>query len=242
MIRVIRSENLGFGASLTRAVTEASGQYICLLDADDYFTTDKLARVALAIQRGRLLITNYSQMVDERGNILAGRISCGGNTSSLCVQRNAALSLCPAESELSFHPLNEAGHGEIVPDALTYYRFHESSMMRRHRADDWYGFQARVTHSLAERLRVLSAAPPFWAEGKLLQAISNGYRSMAYYDEMEQSLLAGRWCAAVSRIPAIFRFALGSKSGIRMWHCKVAARGLFNRPIRLAGASSLTSS
>jgi len=232
-IRVIRSDNLGFGASLTRAITEASGEYVCLLDADDYFASDKLARLGGRIQSGRLFITHHAQMIDENGTVLVGRIGTGGNTSTLCVHRKAALSLCPAESELSFHPLNEAGHGETVPEILAFYRFHKSSMMRTHRADHWYNFQARVTHSLASRLQALSKSPPFWGEPKLLRAISNAYRSMAYYDEMEASLLAGNWPSAVSRIPSIFRFAFRSKNGIRTWHWKVAVRGLLNRAIRL---------
>ncbi|WP_049887662.1 glycosyltransferase family 2 protein [Saccharopolyspora spinosa] len=45
-VRVVNKAHEGFAATLTRAVDEASGEWLALLDADDAFTPDKLRRLA----------------------------------------------------------------------------------------------------------------------------------------------------------------------------------------------------
>src|SRR5436190_1000320 len=44
-VRVSRTVRGGFGATLGRALTEAVGKYVCLLDADDFFAPSMLRTI-----------------------------------------------------------------------------------------------------------------------------------------------------------------------------------------------------
>jgi len=237
-IRVSRSANLGFGASLTRAITEASGEYVCLLDADDYFATDKIARLTSEILKGRLFISHPNQLIRSDGTLIEGRLGDAGNTSTVCVHRAAALTLCPVDNELSFYVLSEAGHGVTLPDPLTFYRLHAGSMMRSRKPETWYRHLTEIAHSLATRLYRMADSPPFWGDSAMLHSLSNGFRSIAYCNEMEAELLAGAWGKAIGTIPSILRYSATSTHGTRLWHFRVALRGLLNKPMKFEGVQS----
>lgn len=233
-VRVLRSENQGFGASLDKAISEASGDYVCLLDADDYFDKDKILTLLPFMQQGYLYIEHAKYFIDSDDQLINSKIHGGGNTSTLCLNRAAALSLLPTQNEIFFHPLKSAGHGIEIDQPLTYYRIHSSSMIRSKQASIWYSHLAEVTHTLADQLLSMSQKPPSWADSDMLKRISQEYRATAYYDQMEAAL---HWKQRKQSILACFRIllaAMGSRTGITIWHCKVVIRGiLLAKPLEL---------
>jgi len=188
-IRVVRGANAGFGSSLTKAVVEARGDFVCLLDADDYFDREKLAASAHLLGEGFSLIIGSNYFVDENGGRIEERMQGGGNTSTLCVRREAAISLLPVENELSFHAILAAGNGVYAPRALTYYRIHGGSMTNRTIPGKWNTYLAGVTHRLADRMAGLSPATASWLQS-VAQAkrIAGRFRAQAFYNELEAAL------------------------------------------------------
>ena len=234
-IRAIHSENQGFGASLNRAVSEASGSYICLLDADDYFASDKFDKIHYWIKKGYYYIANSVYLLRRDTQPSDAPVGGPGSTSTLCLHREAALTLLPVENEISFSPLREAGHGIALSEPLTYYRVHNDSMMRKDGHVVWYRKLASVTHALATKLDKQANLPPFWCTALMLRKISQRYRAIAYYDEMEAELLEGNWIKAVAKIPLLLWYFQPSGGEHRFWHMRVALRCLRNKPIRCEG-------
>lgn len=131
-VRVVRKAREGFGATLTRAVAEASGNWLAPLDADDTFAPDKLRTLAPHLaDPARLLIQHASYFVDAAGRPLAEGTDPGGSTSTLVVRTDAARDLLPVTNELFFHVLADLGHGICLPEPLSRYRVHEESMTDR---------------------------------------------------------------------------------------------------------------
>ena len=231
-IRVLRSQNQGFGASLDKAVREALGDYVCLLDADDYFSSNKILALLPWIKSGYLYIENKNYFVNSDDQALDSHVHGGGNTSTLCLNRIAALSLLPVQNEIFFHPLESADHGVKLDDALTFYRVHTSSMMGSKLPHIWYIHLAEVTHNLANKLFEMSEkSPPNWTTSKELRKISKDYQAVAYYNEMEAALQLGQRIKTLSICVKIFLAAISSKNGIKNWHFKVIARGLLAKPM-----------
>ncbi len=226
-IRVLRSPNQGFGASLDKAIREASGDYVCLLDADDYFTPNKIVMLLSAIQQGYLYIENKKKFMDINGRIINHTIQGGGNTSTLCLNRAAALSLLPVQNEIFFHPLKSAGRGIELREPLTFYRVHSDSMINSKPPGVWQHHLASLTHALADRLLLMQATSCNWADSHLLKKISREYRVIAYYNEMEAALELGQRGQALLACWAILTNALRSRTGLQNWHFKVIARGTF---------------
>ncbi|MFB2773255.1 glycosyltransferase family 2 protein [Pelatocladus sp. BLCC-F211] len=237
-IRVLRSENQGFGASLDKAIAEASGDYVCLLDADDYFDTNKILTLLPFMQKGYLYIEHTKYFIDSDGKLINSTVHGGGNTSTLCINRTAALSLLPIQNEIFFHPLKSAGHGIEISQPLSFYRFHGNNMTNYKQPDAQYSYLARVTHTLADQLLSMSQNPPFWVDSYTLEKISRDYRAIAYYDEMEAALLKDKWGKVLLACIRIILAALRSRTGLTIWHCKVIIRGLvLRKPIELKPAS-----
>ena len=234
-IKVVRSENQGFGSTLSRCIQEASGDYVCLLDADDYFARDKIINILPEIKKGYLYIENYKYHVDKDGKLLNDEVHSGSNTSTLCLNRSAALSLLPVgDNEIFFHPLKSAGHGIVLRKPLTYYRIHDSSMTNYKQLGAQHKYLARVTHALADKLRLMSQQESCnWADASLLAKISREYRAIAYYDEIEAALELGQRRKVLLTCGRLLMAAIGSRTGINLWHIKVFARGLLGKPIYL---------
>ena len=230
-IRVLRSENQGFGASLTRAIRQAQGDYVCLLDADDYFVETKLQELAPFIQDGYDLIENESYLIDETGNLIREEPKGGGSTSTLCVRRNKALDLLPAHNEIYFHALEYLGRSIKIERPLTYYRVHSESMIRSRDQASWYDELASVTHRLADHLGQLAGQPPDWTEEVSLVEASRIFRTTASYDEMEAELLRGKYLKALRKCATMLRHAITTPEGVGIWHLKLAARCLQGRAI-----------
>ncbi|NEQ81807.1 MAG: glycosyltransferase [Moorea sp. SIO2I5] len=68
-IIAIFQRNAGQGAALNTGITRSQGQIVCLLDSDDYFRQDKLAKVVAGFQKHPewLQISNYCTSVNSEG-------------------------------------------------------------------------------------------------------------------------------------------------------------------------------
>jgi glycosyltransferase involved in cell wall biosynthesis len=230
-IRTLRSSNRGFAASLTRAIREAQGDYVCLLDADDYFVDTKLRRLEPCIRRGDDLIEHPSILVDETGDVLREEPKEGGSTSTLCIRRDKALDLLPAHNEVFFHALKHLGRAATIDEPLTYYRVHGESMIRSREAEAWYDELAEVTHKLANHLQQLARRPPDWTDAGALREASRIYRTAARYDEMEAALLRGQHWTSLKKCTQMLRQAVSTPGGLNSWHLRLVARCLQGRAI-----------
>ena len=70
-IRVVDKENGNYGSCINRGLKEATGKYVKVLDADDYFDTISFEQfiILLASTDADLVISDYSK-VNEHGDIL----------------------------------------------------------------------------------------------------------------------------------------------------------------------------
>ena len=68
--RVIDKENGNYGSCINRGLKEATGKYIKILDADDWFDTAEFSRYMDELQRidADMILTNH-QVVDDAGNL-----------------------------------------------------------------------------------------------------------------------------------------------------------------------------
>ncbi|OUL30806.1 glycosyltransferase family 2 protein [Nostoc sp. 106C] len=230
-IRVLRSSNQGFGSTLDKCIREASGDYVCLLDADDYFTSNKILSLLPHIVSGYLYIEHKKYLIQTDGTAIDSRIHGGGNTSTLCLNRTAALSLLPVKNEIFFHTLKAAGHGIELNEPLAFYRVHNSSMMGSKTSELWYAHLAEVTHILADKLLLMSQKPPSWTNSMSLIKISREYLSIAHYDEIEVALQLGHRGKALLACVNCLLASVRSQSGLQVWHGKVIARALLGKPL-----------
>lgn len=230
-IKVLRSQNQGFGASLDKAIREASGDYVCLLDADDYFSSEKIITLLPYICIGYLYIQHQQYFIEANGKAISSITHRGGNTSTLCLNRVAALPLLPVQNEIFFHPLKSAGHGIELDEPLSFYRFHNSSMIRNKGKGVWYAHLAEVTHALADQLLIMSQKPPSWTNSHDLNKISKEYLSLAKYQQMEAALQLGQRNKALLACLGILLAAVSSRTGLTIWHCKVIIRGVLGKAI-----------
>ncbi len=68
--RVIDKENGNYGSCINRGLKEATGKYIKILDADDWFDTSEFSRYMDELQHieADMILTNH-QVVDDAGNL-----------------------------------------------------------------------------------------------------------------------------------------------------------------------------
>ena len=178
--RVIHQAWAGFAATLTRAVAEASGDWIALLDADDAFTPDKLRVLAPHLADPDLLLIQHAEfVVDAAGQPFAEGTHPGGSTSTLVVRTDAARDLLPVTNELFFHVLADLGYGLRLAEPLTRYRVHDQSMTNRHTPGAFPRYMAGVCTEVATRLDKLCDRPPGWASPAQLAAAADKYRVQA---------------------------------------------------------------
>jgi len=231
-VKILRSKNMGFGASLNRAIREASGDYVCLLDADDYFYYKKINTILPYLEQSYLFVSHNNTFINEQGDLIDRSPGGAGNTSTLCLNREATLQLLPVKNELFFHPLNLAGHGYTIKDALTFYRLHGSSMIRSHSPDKWQRHLATLNREVAERLLQMSESPPAWTDTKTLKTVSQQYLTKAYLNKLEASLYSNYKVEAIKNTFLMLASAWKAHKKISQKQLKVAFRGIMGKKLK----------
>ncbi len=230
-IRVSKSENLGFGATLTRAVQEARGEWVFFLDADDYFAPSKLVAFLPHFRPGILFVSDLPRSVDQTGRHLSDVVLESGSTSTLAVYRKSALDLLPVENELYFHVLGRPGKKGVVGEAHTFYRIHNANMTNKHSPGVWNGYLASITHRLADRLEAMSVNPPSWlGTAQETRFLSWHYRERAWYNELEAALECRLWGRAWGRWIRMATAAKRSSNGLGKFHWTMLAKVALLRP------------
>lgn len=179
-VRVVAKAHEGFASTLTRAITEASGDWLAPLDADDAFTPDKLRTLAPHLADPNLLFVQHAEyVVDADGHAFGDGTHPGGSTSTLLVRTAAARDLLPVTNELFFHVLADVGRGIRLAQPLTRYRVHDASMTDRRTPGVFADYMAGVCTEVATRLDQLRACPPNWATPDQLTGLSAAYETRA---------------------------------------------------------------
>jgi glycosyltransferase involved in cell wall biosynthesis len=203
-LQVIRQENKGAPSALNTGLKAARGSYVGLLDHDDIWRKDKLARHVVYFEAHPEVDATFSwsALIDERGNETGihsrrweGAISFRellldfvvGNTSAIMLRSATvdevggfdATALRYYDMELLMRvALLRSGNVRAVPEELTLYRRHPGQMSR-----DWRAMRQNWSE-MVSHFRVLSAAETASVEDA---ATSNMQRYFAWlaYEEGE---------------------------------------------------------
>ncbi|MFB6847947.1 glycosyltransferase family 2 protein [Streptomyces sp. NPDC056373] len=216
-VKVIRRSQQGFGQSLTDAFLLSSGDWVAPLDADDWFHPSKLRTCAEAMRDETLFIEHWENVVDADGNPMLNEPHPGGNTSTLVVHRDAALSLLPASNEIFFHAFREAGRGIALRNPLTFYRVHPRSMTDRSTPGVSQDYRADVCVALSDHLRAMYANPPAWASTRQLRRISWHFRALASGHKVESAMQRKSRVSAMLLIPGMLIGTLRAHGPIAPW-------------------------
>ncbi|MCX4675576.1 glycosyltransferase [Streptomyces sp. NBC_01433] len=216
-VRIVRRDRQGFGPTLTDAFLLTGGDWVAPLDADDWFHPAKLRTCAEAITGGRLFIEHWEYVVDAEGRPLIPEPHAGGNTSTLLVQREAALTLLPATNEIFFHALREAGHGHVLPAPLVHYRVHPHNMTDRRTPGVSQHYRADVCSALGHRLRAMATAPPDWASASTLRRMSHRFHAQAAGHRVEAQLQVGSRRASLRPLAAMLARTIRSGAAAGPW-------------------------
>jgi glycosyltransferase involved in cell wall biosynthesis len=233
LIRVLRSENQGFGASLTKSVSESLGEYICFLDADDYFADHKISALTPYLLRRHIIISHDQIFVSEDSQEMPG-VRGGGNTSTICIRKDAAMAILPVENEAAFHSFFYGGLGIKLNLPLTYYRIHEKSMTDRRSPGIWNDYLRGVNERMASnllRLRNSLVPEPFPNHGSLIRSIKY-FKATALYCQLEASLERQHRFKAFLAFLLYFPAALSASMSPQafIFICKMLAKTIVCRP------------
>lgn len=210
-IRVIPRPHHGFAATLTGSIRVCRGDWVALLDADDWFAPAKLRTASGHLRTGTALVQHWEHVVDGDGRPLVTDPHPGGNTSTLLVRRDAALRLLPMTNEKFLHVFDDLGLGVHLPDPLTFYRVHGDNMTDRATPGAHQAYMADVCREIAVRLGELQAAPPAWASPRALRRLAWHYRAEARAHDVETELQRGRRRSAWN--PLLRELALTALAG-----------------------------
>jgi glycosyltransferase involved in cell wall biosynthesis len=229
--RFSKTENRGFAASLTRAITEAKGEYIFLLDADDFFKPGKVEVVLPFLQKGYLYVSDRSSYVNEEGNPIAGKAF--GSTSCVAVSAVAAEHLLPVENELSFYSFYKLGRGIILDDAYTQYRLHGKSMTNRRIPGKQNEYLSRITHNLSNQLQVIAESnvlSDFNVPVKSIKKVARYFRAQAYYNQLEAALEIRNQVKALNYFLHMLYWNMRVGNWVSLFLAKMFIRTLLRKP------------
>jgi len=229
--RSSKTKNQGFAASLTRAIIEAQGDYIFLMDADDYFATGKVAAMLPALKSGNFFVCDTSSYINEVGERISGGM--WGSTSTVAVSKCASQPLLPVENELSFHSLYRLGKGKVLTESYTFYRVHDKSMTDKNAPGKWQTYLAQITHNLSGKLSNIasrSPVPPWGASAKQISCVADEFKAWAYYHELEAALELKQVVNSYKNCLRMLFWKLKAKKGIGIFDMKMVIKTLLFRP------------
>ncbi|MFR9725047.1 glycosyltransferase family 2 protein [Streptomyces sp. MS19] len=233
-IKIIRRDRRGFGQTLTDAFLASTGDWVALLDADDWFYPSKLRICANAMAGETLFLQHWETVVDSQGNPLLEGPHPGGNTSTLVIHRQAALGLLPVSNEIFFHTLRDVGRGVGLQDPLTFYRVHPRSMTDRSTPGVSQDYRAEVCSALSDRLRRMSREPPPWASARQLRRASWKFRSLAAAHRVESAVQRKKRLSAMLLMLGMLMDTLRARAPLDSWR-RALSSVIAGRPlVRLA--------
>lgn len=233
-VRIITTPHSGFGATLSCAISSSRGDWVALLDADDWFASSKLKSTCRWMNDGRLLIQHFERVVDEDGMPLTPHAHRGGNTSTILVERVAALDLLPVSNELFFHVLGDLGSSVQLDEPLTYYRVHPGAMTDRVNPGVREDYMVGVCRDLAAHLASIAAQPPAWVRQPALKPLRHHYLAEMAAHQVEGAVQRGHRLHAARALPSQFVHAVLSRRSIA-WRWPSLRSVITGRPcIRLA--------
>lgn len=217
------SANGGFGASLGRAIRESKGEWVMLLDADDWFADDKLSVIAGYLSKDVHYVSDSNIFVDSTGKP-SGHKGCPGNTSTLTLRRSSCLDILPVDDESAFYILEIAGLGCVVSEYLTYYRIHSASLSADPAAE--YARRLKRYENVQQKICDWKQARPIWLSEDARRKAEKRFRSMTNFAKVETAIRGGyRFAAAANAGSRIFT------EGINREVARTLARAILLRPI-----------
>lgn len=104
--KVIQRKNGGIGAARNTGVKNATGEWIALLDADDVWAPEKLARQAAAIRPDTVLVYTGLRFFNDNGTLMVRRAAHPSSVAKLLRYSNP---ICPSSALLSRQACLAAG-------------------------------------------------------------------------------------------------------------------------------------
>ncbi len=229
--RSSKTENRGFAAALTRAITEARGEYVFFMDADDHFLTNKLEFILPLMKKNNFFfLADSPKPFDSMGTIYKHN-NAAGCTSTVVVNRKKALVLCPVENEIWLHTLNKLDFGIILKESYTNYRMHNSSMTNRSIPGKWSSYLEKMTHNLSNQLarESINIAKSLDVPVYKVIKVSNFFKALAYYNEIEMNLeLKSRKKAFKAYLNMLY-YKLLSKDKLQLFDFKMLVKVILLR-------------
>jgi len=222
-IRISRSGNSGFGASLGRAVLEARGEWVMLLDADDWFEPQKLRIIRPHLTPEKGSVKNANRFVDESGRA-SGKTGAAGNTSTLTIFRKKALEILPVDDESGFYLFELCNLNLTVPDALTIHRIHGASMASQTRYE--YERRGACYRSMMRKLATWGNQSPSWVSASHRKNAARVFHGMAVFASTEAAICAGQRWKALRNAMSFWLLTRNHKVGLR-----AIARAVLLRPL-----------
>lgn len=107
LVKVINQKNKGLGAARNAGIKHATGEYICLLDADDIWTSNKLSKLYSFIKKNSSKIISNDEIILEEKYLFYLRNKPPKNLSNLLLIGN---SLSPSAMTINKNIFKELGY------------------------------------------------------------------------------------------------------------------------------------
>jgi glycosyltransferase involved in cell wall biosynthesis len=224
--RSSKTENRGFAAALTRALTEAKGDYVFFMDADDYFELDKVTSILPLLKMNTTYFVADSPKPFDNKEGFYSNYFAAGCTSTIAVNREKALVICPVENELWFHTLKKLGFGIFLEASYTNYRSHDASMTNRTIPGKQNKYLFNMTLNLSNQLKkeVTKIANSLNLKSSKVLNVANQFKAQASYNELEMYLELGSRAKAFKAFMTMVSYNLISIYRIKFFDIKMFIR------------------